>query len=287
MRVRLVSLASGSVAFFVSHTALSSPLPPVKAWGVDYGDTQCTAVNSFGNADSPIVLGIVPSIGGETFRWVVSVPHAGPPSARNVDATVKLGGTSMKKPLLYFGKAGVKMSIYQLTLTAAEMEPARTAPSFVIHASNGTSFDLATPDMSSVLDALKKCTADLQQYWNMNVELAKGPRLQGKDPRGAFSADDYPSEALMRGLGGTSQFRLLVDDKGAVAGCDVLRASGVPVLDVMGCQVMQERLKFDPAADAKGQAQRTVVTTPPVTWRVDGGFQLEGPTLTGGQTYKG
>jgi hypothetical protein len=287
MRVQDVLMLVGSISLVVSGLAIASPMPPLLGWDVDYGDTQCTAAQSFGNPDKPVVLGIVPSIGAETFKVMVSIPHEGPPFARTVDASITFGSKSMKQPLLYYGKSGVKMSIYQFIVPATEIEAVRTAPFLVIHAANGTSFDFALTNMSPLLDALKKCTGDLQQYWNFGAEPASGPTIAGnKDPRSAFSGDDYPSEALMRGQSGTSQFRLLVDDKGAVAGCDVFRPSGVPVLDTMGCQVMTERLKYTPAKDPKGEAQRSVITTPPVTWRVEGGFDI-GPVLTSGAYFKG
>lgn len=59
-----------------------------------------------------------------------------------------------------------------------------------------------------------------------------------------------------------------MDEKGAVAGCDVLTPSGVPALDAMGCEVIKEKAKFSPAMDSHGKGVRSVVTTPAVTWRV-------------------
>jgi protein TonB len=67
---------------------------------------------------------------------------------------------------------------------------------------------------------------------------------------------------------GTVQFLLLVDEKGAVAGCHIEKPSGVPILDAAGCQVIRERLKLTPARDAQGRPVRSSLVTPPITWRL-------------------
>jgi protein TonB len=59
---------------------------------------------------------------------------------------------------------------------------------------------------------------------------------------------------------------LLVDEAGKVAGCDVLSPSGIPALDIMGCQVIRNRARFTPALDATGKPVRSTVVTPPIIW---------------------
>jgi protein TonB len=63
---------------------------------------------------------------------------------------------------------------------------------------------------------------------------------------------------------------LLIDEHGKVAGCHVEKASGIPIFDVMGCQVILQRMKFAPALDGKGQPTRSTYITPPVKWQIDG-----------------
>jgi periplasmic protein TonB len=59
---------------------------------------------------------------------------------------------------------------------------------------------------------------------------------------------------------------LLINEAGKVAGCDVLTPSGIPALDIMGCQVIRSRAKFTPAVDANGKPVRSTVVTPPIVW---------------------
>jgi TonB family protein len=134
-------------------------------------------------------------------------------------------------------------------------------------ASGATTFSLNS--MPALLQGLQACTADLMQYWNQGgendgriMEPATG------NVRAAFSARDFPQEAMSRQQEGTAQFLLLIDETGAVAGCHAVKTSGIPVFDAMGCQVLRERAKFTPARDGTGKPVRSMVTTPSVTWRL-------------------
>ena len=256
----------------------AAPLQPIDNWHLDYGDTQCTAAKSFGDPTTPVVLGIVPSIGGENYELVINVQHSGPRFAQEFEGTVDFGRGKIKTWLLFYGAKGAKVSDYQFRVPADEFEQARSATAISL-TGNGQQFSFSLTEMPALMDALRKCTADLQQYWNAGEQHTGSPSKG--DVRSLFTADDYPSEALMRTQGGTSQFRVLVDEKGNVAGCDVFRQSHIPVFDVMGCQVIKERAKFAPAVDAHGKTVRSVVITPPVTWMVDDLPQLDDTTLTG------
>jgi hypothetical protein len=269
--MRLIEMlgATGLLLSAYPSPSSSAPLKPTAAWKLNYGDTQCTASNSFGDPASPVALGIIPSIGGENYALVVNVQHPGPSFAKEAQGTVDFGRGPIKTWLIFYAAKGTKTSNYQFRIPAAEFEQARTATVVNLSTNDGRAFSFALTDMPGLIDALGKCTADLQQYWNMSQQYTAAPsNAQKGDVRTLFSSDDYPSEALTRTQDGTSQFRVLVDEKGSVAGCDVLKQSGVPILDVMGCQVLKERAKFVPATDARGRAIRSVITTPPVTWRL-------------------
>jgi hypothetical protein len=121
--------------------------------------------------------------------------------------------------------------------------------------------------MPALLDDVQKCNGNLQQYWNMDGKSLRTADVPVGDIRSILTARDYPAEALRKQPQGTTQYQLLVDDKGAVARCDVLVGSGLVTLDSTGCQVIQQKAKFRPAVDAQGKAARSVWTTPPLTWK--------------------
>lgn len=250
--------------------ANSAPLQPAGQWAVDYGETQCTAVRPFGTATDPIVLGIVPSLNGDTDKLIVSVPHKGPKFAEEMHGTVDFGHAKIRTWLLHYGQKDVQLSDYQFRVSAAEMEQARTAASVALRSDGGVDYEFALSEMPALLDALKACTADLQQYWTGPRAVSPLSRSAKGDIRSAFSSEDYPTEALSRRQEGMAQYQLMIDPTGRVVGCDVLRQSGVPILDVMGCQVIIDRVRFTPALDAQGKPTRDVVTTPPISWKLAG-----------------
>ena len=268
MRVRVALALVASFCSPLASPVIGAALQPTTRWAVDYGETRCTAVRSFNSASDPVSFGIIPSINGKTYRLIVSVQRKGPIFAEESNGEVDFGRGKIRSWLLFFGKKGVTQSSYEFHLSANEIEQARAATTVTLHAANGTLYQLALSEMPALMDALSKCTADLQRYWNYAegtpaplAQLAKG------DLRGIFNGGDYPSEALWRSQEGKAQYQLLIDKKGAVAGCDMLIQSGVPIIDVMGCQVISERAKFSPAIDKSGKAVRSIVTTPPIVWR--------------------
>lgn len=248
-------------------TVAAEPLQPTTNWAVDYGETRCAAVRSFNTSADPISFGIIPSINGKTYKLVVNVQRKGPTFAEENNGTIDFGHGKIRSWLLHYGRKGLTQSNYEFHLSAKEIEQARSSTSVRLGAGDTGQYEFALSEMPALLDALAKCTADLQQYWNYSqgapvplAQLAKG------DLRAIFSSEDYPSEALFRSQGGTAQYQLLIDEKGAVAGCDLIVQSGVPAIDAVGCQVITERAKFSPAIDTHGKGVRSVVTTPPIVW---------------------
>ena len=258
----LPALIWSSIASGAPETALQ----PIDNWAVDYGATQCTAARTFGTATSPIIFGLVPSLTGNSFQLLVNVPQAGPVYAKESRGTINFGDGAIQSGVLYFGAKGVKQSVYQFSLPAAQMARARSAQTVSLQTGNGARYTFTLSDMSALLDDVRNCTGELQQSWNMDGKNLRTAEVPVGDIRSVFTAKDYPAEALRRQQQGTTQYQLLVDDKGAVARCDVLVSSGLVTLDSTGCQVIQQKAKFRPAVDLQGKAVRSVWTTPPVTW---------------------
>ena len=85
--------------------------------------------------------------------------------------------------------------------------------------------------------------------------------------QGLISADDYPPEAAKLGQEGSVVIRVTVDDKGAIADCEIIRSSGVPSLDTQTCRIAWQRAKFTPGTDKQGRP-RGGSTTATITWRL-------------------
>ncbi len=88
--------------------------------------------------------------------------------------------------------------------------------------------------------------------------------------RSLFSSDDYPAAAQAAGAEGTAQASLTIGPDGRVSGCSITRSSGNGSLDAATCSILRRRAKFTPARDSNGNATSDTITTPPITWRLEG-----------------
>jgi periplasmic protein TonB len=85
-----------------------------------------------------------------------------------------------------------------------------------------------------------------------------------------FGPDDYPPSAQASGAEGTSQASITIGPDGRVASCTIIRSSGNNALDSATCNIIRRRAKYIPAKDSNGNAVSDTITTPPITWRLEG-----------------
>ena len=97
-----------------------------------------------------------------------------------------------------------------------------------------------------------------------SAQSAKG------DLRTLFTADDYPAAAQASGAEGTSQAEITIGPSGSVVGCNIIRSAGNSSLDQATCNILRRRAKFTPARDSNGNPTSDTITTPPITWRLEG-----------------
>lgn len=250
--------------------AYSEVLHPVRNWVVDYREDQCVAYRDYGSPEKPITLGVRPAPNGETYELMVARPRSGPDFATEQKGAVDFGRGPINAWLLNYGGRHSKSDVYQFRISAAEMEQSRVAKTVTLRPASAPDFTFELRSMPELLKGLQDCTADLKRYWNMDGEKdGRVATLSKGDVRSLFTANDYPQEASERNQEGEARFLLLVNEKGAVAGCHVLQPSGVPILDAMGCQVIRQRARFTPARDAHGKAVRSTLVTPTVIWRME------------------
>ncbi len=247
--------------------AMSAPQGP---WVVDYADTQCSASRKYSHPEGPILFAIRPAPNGETYELLLGREGLPRRFAEELEGSVDFGRGPIKSWLLHFGDRRKKIDIYAFRITAAEMATASSAIRVTLQTPKGPNVLLKLDNMSALLSGLRDCTKDLMKYWNFNGEAtgAIATKAKGGSLVRVFSDADYPPEAVQNEQEGTSEFLLLIDEKGAVAGCHVEKPSGVPVLDAMGCQVIRERYKMKPALDSQGRPVRSAFVSPPITWRL-------------------
>jgi TonB family protein len=88
---------------------------------------------------------------------------------------------------------------------------------------------------------------------------------------GEFILKHYPQGALDAGEQGLVRFRITLDQKGEMTGCEVTKSSGYSRLDTETCELIQRYARFQPPVNSEGRA---VVATRNgyVNWRLPAGI---------------
>jgi hypothetical protein len=243
------------------------PLRPTSSWNLDYGYTQCTALRTYGGQQGPITLGIVQSPGGDTYELFFGAQHSHSTYTDELQGAVDFGSGPIQSWLLHYPNPS-KVTINQYRITTTQMEQARSAARVVFHTEGAGDAAFILSDMAMLIDQMGRCTSDLRRFWNMDENVKHIATPAKGSVRALFTSDDYPKGAYFRAQEGTSQYLLLIDEKGSVAGCHVAVPSGVAILDAMGCAVLQSRTRLKPATDSTGKAVRSSWVTPPITWQM-------------------
>ena len=259
---------SGMVLVSASGATAGQPLQPVGSWVLDYRPTQCIASRKYENAAQPTILAIRQSPNGETYEIRVARNSQVSEPIKEEEGTVDFGRGPIAAWVLFYQTPKRTLDVHQFRIPATDMAQARSANEVTLQIAGSSDFTFTLDSMPQLLDGLQTCTANLKRYWNMDGEKdGTFSRLSRGDLRSIFNPGDYPIEAMKRGQEGKGQYLLLVDEKGKVAGCQVLLATGMPILDAEACAVIETRAKFTPALDKSGKPVRSTVVTPPIYWK--------------------
>ncbi|HYE27121.1 MAG TPA: energy transducer TonB [Allosphingosinicella sp.] len=262
----LVLLAAA--ALLTAQAPPASLRQPIKGWGLDYGDTACTALRTYGSAASPITLAFRPSPSGSVVRLVVVRPGRGPP-AHYFNVTTNISGHRAKTTGLRFASARAKQDVIWINLERSDFDALPAAGEIAIRAGGVINERFALPGIGAVLKGLDECNADLRRHWN--VGAAGTPLASYAQPvrplAAYFSDSDYPGQAVFDGASGRSEMMLMIDETGALKDCLIEQTSGIASLDATACAVLIQRARFRPARDPDGRPVRSVLTAS-VVWRM-------------------
>lgn len=119
--------------------------------------------------------------------------------------------------------------------------------------------EFAIGSIVALAQELRKCVESLRNHWGIVDGQLPTPAQPAKlNLKGLFTNADYPKDAMFAEQTGTTTYLLMVDAKGKILDCLVKEGSGVASLDFMGCQVIKERAKGEPALDAAGKPTKSI-----------------------------
>lgn len=87
---------------------------------------------------------------------------------------------------------------------------------------------------------------------------------------GRIDRRDYPEAEARRNIGGSVTAHFDVTPEGRVTNCRVVRSSGAPALDATTCRLLEQRFRYTPARNSRGEPVADVMG-----WRQD--WWLEPP----------
>jgi hypothetical protein len=265
--LRMLGLAAAAVA--LAGAAGSPPLrQPINGWVVDYGESACTALRTYGSEAEPVTLAFRPSPNGTVVRLLLARRGRPPQRADQFTVVMNIAPPSLKTTGLRFAAGDGKREFVWINVRRADLEGLRRAGEIAIRG-GPVEERFALPQIGKALDALDTCNADLRRYWNVgdHGEAVATPAAPLKPLIRYFSSDDYPAEAANRAEGGRSVVMMMIDEGGTLKDCLVEETSGIATLDAMTCIVLRDRAKFRPAADAAGRPMRSVLTQS-VVWQI-------------------
>jgi hypothetical protein len=264
---------------FLTAQAAATPLQPTGQWHLFYEESNCSAERRFGDH----ILGFQAPPLGKTIRLVVLGPGRAT-RTRQFDSLIELsdGGPPIRISSLVYGTS--KKDLRGITTILPRSEADRVSQSSWLRISTlGTgpkskkklpsnepvfSGEFAVGSSAALARELSKCLADLQKHWGMvGGELPQPAKPPEGKLQGLFRSEDYPEDAMTANQAGSTKFTLMIDEKGKVIDCVIDETSGVASIDGMGCQVITERAKFQPARDIQGTAVKGTYTAR-VNWAI-------------------
>ena len=258
--VGLTTGLAGTVASSMSPTNAS--LSPLSEWKRVPSATRCTSERTYGDASDLISLSVRQSVSGKSFQIDLVEPAKRSPHMEEVPATISSSGARIERwSLLSVSDQG--MQTLSVRLTALEMSKVTKAKTAELRVDGMINHSFSLDGLDTTLRQLAECTGRLQQTWRVGVSDApegiKGPRDDLRTPFAA-AAQLWAQHRIRPG---TVRFIVLVDEAGQVADCDVQEMSDAPMLEKLGCQLINET-RAEPARDRNGNGVKDSFGTPPI-----------------------
>lgn len=216
-------------------------------WNIDYGDIRCSLSRRLGGPESPIL--ILSSYLGRDEPEIIIMRDGSeelPDLPTSVEIVLSPGNhVARGEPRARRVRGGRILGIQDLGEGFVDRFAASQSIRF--QERGRTLFDVAIPQATAAVTALKACNEDLLRSWGVDtsVALSRRPRYLS----GALTISDYPAESISAGEQGVVVARIMVGVDGRVTNCGIAVSSRYPRLDEQTCVALSRRLRLEPARD--------------------------------------
>jgi TonB family protein len=251
-------------------------LKPSSDWNLDYGETRCRIMRTFGEGDQKTAFYFEQFAPSQYLSWLVAGPLVKRLSGlRHTKVTMGSAGQPfvLDSPFaLTFGEFGDAVeSIGFKKIDSPEAETDKSAPLGLpeVSVDEGSRIDwiefsrgkaiyrLETGNLGPVVKAMNTCMENLVTWWGADPAVLRqrqtGPELLNQDEVVRKVVAHYPMKALRQGKQADLMMRVMVEADGTVSKCQISEITSAADFDNEACVVFITAAKFSPAKDAQGR----------------------------------
>lgn len=129
-----------------------------------------------------------------------------------------------------------------------------------------------TAGLNAAMGEVKRCNSDLlsrRLAMPINLEQIAVRPTERRRLSDLFRTEDFPQDALKKGVRGDVRFLGGIDAAGRMRACVILTSSKLESLDAATCRIAMQRARYKPARDARGNSVNAPVEGK-VTWLATG-----------------
>ncbi|MEP6867958.1 MAG: energy transducer TonB [Novosphingobium sp.] len=281
-------LVAGAFLFSPPAFGKSEPvsLERTGKWVADYDVDSCHLTAAFGQSDDPTFVMFTRYEPGDAlyFEGLGRRFNVGSTSSpvRTDFGPVKGGqehtamsGNRGKLPMIMLGPVDLldrpRPKDVTVTLPPITAQDEIAATYLTVAILGRKPLRLETGSMAAPMRAMRACMDDLVKHWGLDPLVQA--RLSRKaipfgSPGSWLRSSDYPAGMLSQGGQGIVQFRLDVDETGAISGCHIQQRTNPDEFADLSCKLVTKRGKFTPALDSNGQPVKSYFVSG-VRWIID------------------
>ena len=272
--VKALALCAGAFSCVASTAALAAREPQSLArtgrWVMDYDADSCQLISAFGTDKDAVTFVLnrfepaddfYLDLIGKRFDLDPTMPQTivdfGPiDNPRPITTTFGMNSDTPALLSLHDDLLDRGNSPPGVTFPAITPEQEAAVTYVVVRQGAHKPIRLELGSMGAPMRAMRTCIDDLVRSWGFDpavqAALSRHPVSIGS-PGDWLRSGDYPGAMLTVGGQGLVQFRLDIDEQGAVTGCHIQGHTKPEGFTALTCRLITKRAKFRPALDMSGK----------------------------------